>query len=40
MAYSFAQYLNVRQAYAASFAPDGHSLAFPSGITGGGRCGR
>ncbi|HWE64508.1 MAG TPA: S9 family peptidase [Chloroflexota bacterium] len=31
---SFAQYLNVRQAYGASFAPDGHSLAFLTDITG------
>src|SRR5581483_1225340 len=29
-----AQYLNVRQAYGASFAPDGRTLAFLTDITG------
>jgi dipeptidyl aminopeptidase/acylaminoacyl peptidase len=31
---SFAQYLNVRQAYGAGFAPDGQTLAFLTDITG------
>src|SRR5579871_290023 len=31
---SFARYLNVRQAYGASFAPDGNTIAFLTDITG------